>query len=187
MSSPVESFASEAAPQVIVKPLTVHIGAEIGGVDLTRPLSADEISAIRRALLDWKVIFFRRQSIDHRQHIEFARQFDRQAAHLDPVAAAQTPFGGLIASGAHTFAVWNRVNLDVNGDIAWIAGVGFDDFRFPNPMRAGVEFKATSVLESARPSSSDPERGVVQHRYELVTRDSDVIFTARCTALVHRR
>lgn len=119
--------------------------------------------------------------------LRFADEFDRQYFHNDPEAAAGSPFGGLIASGAHTFAVWNRVNLDVNGDIAWIAGVGFDDFRFPNPMRADVEFKATSVLEAARPSASDPGRGVVTHRYELVTRTGDVVFSARCTALVHRR
>ena len=119
--------------------------------------------------------------------LRFADEFDRQYFHNDPGAAASSPFGGLIASGAHTFAVWNRVNLDVNGDIAWIAGVGFDEFRFPNPMRAEVDFKATSVLESARPSASDPGRGVVAHRYQLVTRSGDVIFTARCTALVHRR
>lgn len=126
-------------------------------------------------------------SVTQDEILRFADEFDRQYFHNDPEAAAASPFGGLIASGAQTFAVWNRVNLDVNGDIAWIAGVGFDEFRFPNPMRAEVDFKATSVLESARPSASDPGRGVVAHRYQLVTRSDDVIFTARCTALVHRR
>ena len=113
--------------------------------------------------------------------LRFADEFDRQYFHNDPDAAASSPFGGLIASGAHTFAVWNRVNLDVNGDIAWIAGVGFDEFRFPTPMRADVEFKATSVLESARPSGSDPGRGVVAHRYELVTRAGDTSSSGTAT------
>ncbi len=63
------------AEHVVVEPLTVHIGAEIHGVDLRQPLSAAETDAIRRALLRWKVVFFRDQHLDHRQHIAFARNF----------------------------------------------------------------------------------------------------------------
>ncbi len=55
--------------------MAVHIGAEIEGVDLTRPLSAQSVAEIRAALLEWKVIFFRGQSLDHAQHVAFARQF----------------------------------------------------------------------------------------------------------------
>lgn len=126
-------------------------------------------------------------SISAGEMLRFSDEFDRQYFHTDVEAAKASPFGGLIASGAHTFAAWNRVNLDVNGDIAWIAGVGFEEFRFPTALRPDVEFVATSELVSARASSSDPTRGVVQHRYELVTVDGDVLFTALCTALVHRR
>ena len=61
--------------QILVKPLTVHIGAEIHGVDLTKPLSSLEVTSIRNALLRWKVVFFRQQDLTHAQHIEFARQF----------------------------------------------------------------------------------------------------------------
>jgi taurine dioxygenase len=53
----------------------VHIGAEIRGVDLTRPLTPAEVQAIRMALLQWKVVFFREQFLDHRQQIAFARHF----------------------------------------------------------------------------------------------------------------
>ena len=42
-----------------VKPLTLHIGAEISGVDLGRPLDAATRKAINDALLRWKVVFFR--------------------------------------------------------------------------------------------------------------------------------
>ena len=58
-----------------VRPLSVHIGAEIHGVDLTRPLAPEEVQTIRAALLQWKVVFFREQHLDHRQHIAFARHF----------------------------------------------------------------------------------------------------------------
>ena len=63
------------ADHVVVEPMTIHIGALISGVDLTRPLSRAEVDTIRQALLRWKVVFFRDQHLDHRQHIEFARNF----------------------------------------------------------------------------------------------------------------
>ncbi|WP_347557126.1 TauD/TfdA family dioxygenase [Robbsia sp. KACC 23696] len=60
---------------VIVKPLSAHIGAEIEGVDLSVPLSASEVSAIRAALLKWRVIFFRDQPLTHAQQVAFSAQF----------------------------------------------------------------------------------------------------------------
>jgi len=64
------------APAAIgVRPCSIHIGAEIDGVDLTRPLSAEQVRDIRNALLKWKVVFFRDQQLNHAQHVAFARQF----------------------------------------------------------------------------------------------------------------
>ncbi len=60
--------------EVQVHPLTLHIGAEISGVDLNQPLGDDELAAINGALLQWKVIFFRGQNLDHAAHVAFARQ-----------------------------------------------------------------------------------------------------------------
>ena len=58
-----------------IKPLAIHIGAEIDGVDLTHPLATEQISGIKAALLRWKVVFFRNQPLNHQQHIDFACQF----------------------------------------------------------------------------------------------------------------
>lgn len=58
-----------------VVPLTLHIGAEIRGVDLTRPLPPEQLQAVRDAFLKWKVVFFRDQNLDHAQHVAMARQF----------------------------------------------------------------------------------------------------------------
>lgn len=126
-------------------------------------------------------------SVSETEVLEFAAQFDRQYFHADADAAKNSPFEGLIASGAHTFAVWNRVNLDMNGDIAWIAGVGFEHFRFPTALRPAVDFQARSELIRLRDSQSDPSRGIVTHLYSLWTRDDDCLFTAECIALAHRQ
>jgi alpha-ketoglutarate-dependent taurine dioxygenase len=61
--------------RISVKPSAVHIGAEISGVDLSRPLAPEEIAEIRAALLQWKVIFFRDQHLSHAQHVAFGKQF----------------------------------------------------------------------------------------------------------------
>jgi alpha-ketoglutarate-dependent taurine dioxygenase len=61
--------------KINVRPMSVHIGAEIEGVDLSQPLSTEIVSDIRQALLKWKVVFFRDQHLDHAQHVRFARHF----------------------------------------------------------------------------------------------------------------
>ncbi|MFI4933553.1 MAG: TauD/TfdA dioxygenase family protein [Caulobacterales bacterium] len=66
--------ALELAPFTLA-PLTPTIGAEIGGIDIGQPLDTATIAALRAALLEWKVIFFREQDITVEQHLAFGRQF----------------------------------------------------------------------------------------------------------------
>ena len=58
-------------------PQTLHIGAEISNVDLKRPLTKATRQEIYNALLNWKVVFFRDQNLDHEEHVALARQFGR--------------------------------------------------------------------------------------------------------------
>lgn len=82
--------ASRSTSSVEVVPLSIHIGAEIRNVDLTRSLSHQEVRDIRDALLKWKVVFFRDQHLNHRQHIDFGRRFgELTPAHV--VYGAQDP------------------------------------------------------------------------------------------------
>ena len=75
MASATPEAKSTASPETIeVTPLTIHIGAEIGGVDLTRPLPDQTRREIWDAFLAWKVVFFKAQDLDHQQHVDFARQ-----------------------------------------------------------------------------------------------------------------
>jgi alpha-ketoglutarate-dependent taurine dioxygenase len=67
---------------ITVSPLAANIGAEIGGVDLSRPLEPATVSAIEDALDRWRVVFFRGQSLDHAAQIAFGRHFgDLTYAH----------------------------------------------------------------------------------------------------------
>jgi len=61
--------------------LGATIGAVIDGVDLTGPLPAEVVSELRRALLDYKVLFFREQPLRAEQHVAFARRFGDLEIH----------------------------------------------------------------------------------------------------------
>ena len=71
---------SDASAAIDVLPMSIHAGAEIRGVDLSRPLPTAQVRAVRAALLRWKVVFFRDQRLDHRSHIAAARQFGETTA-----------------------------------------------------------------------------------------------------------
>ncbi|MEC8461895.1 MAG: TauD/TfdA family dioxygenase, partial [Pseudomonadota bacterium] len=72
-----------ATYQVItVKPYSPAIGAEIGNIDLTRPLTDLELSEIRRAFTDYMVLFFRQQEISFDDHARFGEYFGTLGQHV---------------------------------------------------------------------------------------------------------
>lgn len=62
-------------------PVTPALGAEVEGVDLTAPLSDELIAEIRKAVVQYKVIFFRDQNITQEQHVAFGRRFGDLEIH----------------------------------------------------------------------------------------------------------
>ena len=64
-----------AAEAIAVAPVAGAIGAEISGIDLAQELSDGSVAAIRQALLDHLVVFFRDQELTPRQIMAFARRF----------------------------------------------------------------------------------------------------------------
>lgn len=74
--------AIKLVPQGLsVSPLTPTIGAEIEGIDLTKPLDAETRDALRAQLLEWKVLFFRDQDMTTEQHLAFSRNFGALEVH----------------------------------------------------------------------------------------------------------
>jgi taurine dioxygenase len=71
----IQDTADAPVSTVRVRPVAGHIGADISGADISRPLTAEQADAIRDALHRYKVIFFRGQDLDHAAQIAFGRQF----------------------------------------------------------------------------------------------------------------
>jgi taurine dioxygenase len=61
--------------RIVIEPATPVIGAEVSGVDLSRPLDAESVEQIHAALLKWRVLFFRDQDLSNDQLKRFGRQF----------------------------------------------------------------------------------------------------------------
>jgi taurine dioxygenase len=74
-----------------VKPVTPRIGAEVSGVDLTRPLSDRQTEELKTALADHMVLFFRDQPIEHDSHEALGRAFGELAIHSGVAGLADHP------------------------------------------------------------------------------------------------
>ena len=70
--------------------------------------------------------------------VSFAERYDPQPMHVDPEAAKESRFGGLIACGWHTASVAMRLYVDhYLSHVASLASPGVDDLRWPTPVRPG--------------------------------------------------
>ena len=97
---------------VPITPLTPAIGAKIGNVDL-RSVSDYQIEAIRAALLEYQVIFFRDQELDQEQHIAFARHFGDLEIHPATPPGQANPEVLHIAHGPNSKGRENAWHSDV--------------------------------------------------------------------------
>jgi taurine dioxygenase len=84
MAETPESIVEETAmayETIQVKPLTPRIGAEISGINLTKPLGNQQFQEVHDALMEHSVIFFRDQPLDVEQHKAFGRLFGELHIH----------------------------------------------------------------------------------------------------------
>jgi acyl dehydratase len=110
--------------------------------------------------------------------IEFARRYDPQVFHTDPVAARKTAYGGLVASGWHTAAMAMRLIVDhYLSSVAGAGSPGVDELRWLKPVRPGDTLSARVTVLEARRSESKPDRGVVRSLVEVLNQDMAVVMS----------
>lgn len=87
---------------------------------------------------------------------EFAERYDPQPFHTDPETAAETPFGGLVASGWHTTAMTMRMLVENRlGTVATRGAVGVDDLRWHRPVRPGQTLTVETEVTDKRDWDAD--------------------------------
>jgi acyl dehydratase len=115
-------------------------------------------------------VFMTREAI-----IGFAQEYDPQPFHMNEQAAAQSFFGGLIASSLHTLSACTRVVVEAQGDVAILSGVGMDDVKMYNPVRPGDVLTILAWWTDLKRSQSKPDRGFAAIRCRVTNQKGEAV------------
>ena len=127
-------------------------------------------------------------SVTEAEIVEFAERFDPQPFHIDPEAAQASPFGGLIASGWHTTALF--MGMFVRGvllDSASLGSPGVEEIRWTAPVRPGDTLRGRSTISDVQPSATNPRRGTVITANEVLNQDGEVVMRLKARGFFARR
>jgi len=117
--------------------------------------------------------------------IAFAREWDPQPWHVDPLAAERSPMNGLTASSVHSYAV-AALLLSRMEPTAGIASIKHE-LELPNPARPGDRLTLTMTCVDKRASESKPDRGLVTFEGVLATQRGTVVLKLRSLMMVKTR
>lgn len=120
--------------------------------------------------------------------IDFARQFDPQTFHTDEVAAVDSHFGGLVASGWHTCSRLMRLMCDAYLlDAATGGSPGVEAINWLKPIYPGDVISARRVTLEARRSRSKPDRGMVLSEVTLTNQKQEAVMVMRAWSMMFLR
>jgi acyl dehydratase len=126
--------------------------------------------------------------VSREEIVEFARRYDPQPFHVDEHAAAAGPFGGLVASGWHTAAIFMGMFVrSILLDAASMGSPGVEELRWTAPVRAGDRLSGRVTVTGAEPSSKHPDRGTIFTTSEVLNQDGAVVLTMRARGYFRRR
>lgn len=116
----------------------------------------------------------------------FAGQYDPQPVHTDPEAAAESMFGGLVASGWHTAAITMRLLVDgALADSRALGALGVDSLRWPEPVRPGDRLSVGTEIREKAPF--DDDRGRVAIEVTTTNQRDDTVLSMVAQVLWERR
>ena len=120
--------------------------------------------------------------------IDFAWRYDPQPFHLDANAAANSPYGGLIASGFQSLAICFRLFIQ-SGLLAdsSMGSPGIDELRWLAPVRPGDTLHSEIEVLEVKPSSSKPDRGIARLRYNAVNQHQEAVLSFIVIHLLRRK
>ncbi len=128
------------------------------------------------------------KSLSEAEIIEFARKYDPQPFHIDPAAAAESIYGGIIASGFHTLTLAFELILAANvWNEASMGSPGLDEIRWKMPVRPGDSLRVTGEVTEVQPSASRPDRGRVVFRYDILNQNDARVAYYYVIQLLKRR
>jgi acyl dehydratase len=106
--------------------------------------------------------------------LAFARRFDPQWYHVDEGLAAESAYGGLIASGFYTVSLFMRAYVDhLLSRAAADASPGLEELRWLAPVHAGDRLAVRLDVVGGKPSSARPGLGTVTLVGTMIRLDTD--------------
>ena len=125
--------------------------------------------------------------VSEKEIIDFARTYDPQSMHIDPIAAKSSPFQGIIASGTHLFAaVWGAMMRPgfLNG-----RGVGGTEMnlQFFKPVRPGDTLTILTRVTETAAFRSRPDRGLVSFQSSVTNQSDNLVMTLRFKHMIRTR
>ena len=126
--------------------------------------------------------------VTEEEMLNFANAFDPQYFHVDKQAAENSPFGGLIASGWHTAAIFMRMQCDsFLADSACIASPGVENIRWLLPVRAEDTLTGSNEVIGKRALDSKPDRGLIKCAVEIKNQESLTVMRLSTKAFFKKR
>lgn len=126
--------------------------------------------------------------VSEEEIISFARQWDPQPFHVDPAWAAESMWGGIIASGWHTGAILMRLLVDgLLSRCSTHGSPGIEHLRFLVPVRPGDALSGRYTVLGTEPSTSRPQLGKIKARSELSNQRGETVLTLVSTGFYGRR
>jgi acyl dehydratase len=120
--------------------------------------------------------------------VRFASEFDPQRFHVDEAAAAQTMFGGLIASGWHTASMAMRMMCDAYLlRSSSLGSPGIEQLKWLKPVRPGDTLHMRLTVLETRPLQSRPDVGLVKSRHEVLNQNGEVVMQMEGHGMFGRR
>ncbi len=116
------------------------------------------------------------KTLSEEEIIAFAKAYDPQPFHSSPAEAEKSPFGGIIASGMQTLAVFTRLLVDtLLNHATGMGSPGCDELRWPNPVRPGDTLTASVTVIASIPSKSRPTMGIVRLKWEMTNQKNEPV------------
>lgn len=119
--------------------------------------------------------------------LAFATQFDPQRFHVDAEAAAQTMYGGLIASGWHTGSLMMRLTAEGFLGEHCLGAAGLSELSWPAPVRVGDVLTLRVGILGTRESGSKPNLGFVELSSEMINQNDEVALRTVGTMLIAKK
>ena len=106
------------------------------------------------------------------------------AIHLDAEYARSTPYGERLVNSLFTLGLLVGLSVYDTTLGTTLGNLGFEEVRFPKPVRHGDTLRATTTVISKRDSQSRPDSGIVVFEHRAINQRDEEVAICRRAALM---